>query len=1451
MSVSKAIQAGVKRLSLQVNPGILSLAKKSSVTFRELSCLNQPPSQSAAKTSLLFKEASVSSSLSRSENLPFSVGQQIIRPFSTEVNPGFKWSIDSLKTPPIAGKVAVIHDGHQLQKRLEQYEVLGIPVVKIGHRPQGDPRVVDDIVIDNPNVTELYVDSSAHSKAILEYNEQHPDDPITMVDLVVGNSSENPESVKLFQDAGLTVMSPSPAAMEAGNKDTFKQMLLDSGLPVNPGGYIRVGEQGQGAELDSLKQDMKTELIDRFGEFGKLILKPESGGGGRGMVVIHTLDDIDSAIEFALQGMAATGDQGIIWEKFHQNILHVEFQCLGDRVISARNCSPQRDFRKHLESTLSPRLQKFIDDYQVTQDVESFLSHINYDGPGTFEIGIEIDPDTGEFKPLILVDKEGNSIEKAYFSVEMNVRFQVEKEVTEQEMADPAQPGQPIDLLSQLCNMKTAVANPDTLDRSYHVVQSRIYLDPVQGSAIEDYFFSKDMSYSKILMYQGDHDSRRDLQAGTLYTKVPVNADTPDESWDELWDRHRQAMNALCVEGFRVSVDPTGLNILNDPELMDRLKEDRFTTTHLNHNPELGFYTKPTSDHDVLEAKLVGAANIIVNGPPQTSSYNPNAKPVNPSVFDKLYALKSSLLSKSSLYGSANFIQDNGLPEFAKLLINEFNGVGFELVHTRDEDQSTKGSMPAKDSDETVALAIEKDAEINVVSEGPGGAWQQMIRQVLASENSMSSFPLRTQLSTHLDRGDCVNGLEPIKDPNKRCFVYRELRNELIENGVPVSEDGTLVYMKKVFQSGLSPTEVALGCIESKTHMTCLTSVAYLNSAKMTTSDVETFTENVYLLHLATYVARLLFQDSADSNQAPSVDAVYNVLQPVISQSRQEFSDLFQGREYEFIGRDLDKTTHVKPDALYQKHPSYNCNVTGEKIMTCAQTAQAVADRFSPLFSLSLADFQTLKAGDQTPLNRESTLAPCLHLSHTHDLFVDGKPGTQTKAVQDAIKTFQSLRKDPESNFDHVAMIFSAGSSAVGSHPDLNTLLRHNGQDPMVYLEQASTIKNTIKDAFSMDTGLLSPHDNTPGGAVTHMLGPLNERDLPQDWLHLAHDIGLYICEGEVSVTPQSQFNLLIGATILAAIKSGMPYPDDVISHKTNDSEQSRRELVEELANHALEYMVHNRIAFPSIVLDRLHDWKQVSSFDSKIAQRFRELALEAYDLTNSTQEANIFDAEVALNDLSSKLMRKDLTYRDLAHYSQFPLMASDSGYFNSQRTGLSISGLPDAVLFGSLKPGDEFELDERIISFNHVSRPDEYGDRIVTFSIGGKQRRVKVSDKEAVKDLDSQFLAKLPDLDRNNSLSIPFDFEKFGIQTNLSVTPLVKVGDIVEVDEQGNLRNPIMTISVQKMDLVSTDHKDQDGAPLRPGKYRIVSLLPPSNAYHPKKLAGKEMFRLEPLSDS
>ena len=218
-----------------------------------------------------------------------------------------------------------------------------------------------------------------------------------------GFLSENARFAEILGEHNITFIGPRPEHIRImGDKIEAKRTAVRLGIPCVPGSAGAVGDDEEALRIGA--------------EIGyPVLVKAAAGGGGRGMKVAHSAEELSSAISTAkAEAKAAFGDDAVYLEKYLQKPRHIEIQVLGDgqgRAIhlGERDCSLQRRHQKIWEEGPSPALNAEQRE-EIGGIVARAMAELRYIGVGTVEFLYE----DGRF----------------YF-IEMNTRIQVEHPVTE------------------------------------------------------------------------------------------------------------------------------------------------------------------------------------------------------------------------------------------------------------------------------------------------------------------------------------------------------------------------------------------------------------------------------------------------------------------------------------------------------------------------------------------------------------------------------------------------------------------------------------------------------------------------------------------------------------------------------------------------------------------------------------------------------------------------------------------------------------------------------------------------------------------------------------------------------------------------------------------------------------------------------------------------------------
>ena len=348
-----------------------------------------------------------------------------------------------------------------------------------------------------------------------------------------GFLSENAKFSKICAEHGIKFIGASPEMIEKmGDKASAKATMKAAGVPTVP---------GSDGLIQSLEHAKKTAA-----EIGyPVMLKATAGGGGRGMRDVWKEEDLEKALDSAMQEAgAAFGNDAMYMEKLIVDPRHIEIQIVGDQYgkachLSERDCSIQRRHQKLTEETPSPFMTEDLRKRMGEAAVKA-AEFIKYEGAGTIEF---------------LVDKDRN-----FYFMEMNTRIQVEHPITEQVID--------YDLIREQILVASGVPlSGKNYTPKLHAIECRINA--------EDPYNDFRPSPGKIttLHAPGGHGVRLDTHVYSGYV-IPPTYDsmiakliTTAQTREEAIANMRRALDEFVVEGVKTTI-PFHLQLMDDPNYL-------------------------------------------------------------------------------------------------------------------------------------------------------------------------------------------------------------------------------------------------------------------------------------------------------------------------------------------------------------------------------------------------------------------------------------------------------------------------------------------------------------------------------------------------------------------------------------------------------------------------------------------------------------------------------------------------------------------------------------------------------------------------------------------------------------------------------------------------------------------------------------------------------------------
>ncbi len=405
-----------------------------------------------------------------------------------------------------------------------------------------------------------------------------------------GFLSENVAFATRCRNEGIIFVGPSPEAMaQLGDKVKARENAVAAGLPVIEASRL---------ELETL--EIALSEASRIGY--PLMLKAVSGGGGRGMRVVRSDEDLSTAfVEARSEAFTAFGDDTVFLEKFIEVPKHIEVQVLGDEEgnlvhLYERDCSVQRRFQKVVEFAPSCGLKE--ETRQVLFDhALAVTRQVGYYNAGTVEF---------------LLDKEEN----IYF-IEVNPRIQVEHTITEQVTG--------IDIVScqiqiarghRLSDPEISIESQESIRCTGYAVQCRITTeDPENG-------FQPD--YGTIIAYRSAAGFGIRLDVGAAYTGARVSPFF-DSLLVKVTAQGRTLKGAVqrghrALREFRIRGVKTNIGFLENVLEHPTFNTGKATVSFIDRHPEL--FEIPRS-FDRATKTLKYLAKLAVNGNPDVDTIEP------------------------------------------------------------------------------------------------------------------------------------------------------------------------------------------------------------------------------------------------------------------------------------------------------------------------------------------------------------------------------------------------------------------------------------------------------------------------------------------------------------------------------------------------------------------------------------------------------------------------------------------------------------------------------------------------------------------------------------------------------------------------------------------------------------------------------------------------------------
>ena len=397
-----------------------------------------------------------------------------------------------------------------------------------------------------------------------------------------GFLSENADFAQALGEAGITFIGPSVNALHLlGDKVAAREIAVKAGVPVLPGTAAAVRSL---AEAKELAQQMGYPVM----------LKAAKGGGGRGMRMIDSADQLPAALEQAQrEAKNAFGSDEVFIEKLVKRARHIEVQILGDTAgnlihLHERDCSVQRRHQKVVELAPAPNLDRRLAQ-KLHESALAIGNQVGYSNAGTVEFLLDVD--SGD-----------------YYFIEVNPRIQVEHTVTEEVTG--------IDLV----RAQILVAMGHVLGDAQVGLPTQAEIQ-VNGCAVQCRVTTEDPAnqfrpdYGRITHYRSAGGMGVRLDAGSAFSGAVVNpfydsllvkVTTRGRTLREASRRMERCLQEFRIRGVKTNI-PFLISLISHPTFL----EGEATTRMIDTTPEL-FELPKRRDRATKLLSFLG--DMIVNG---------------------------------------------------------------------------------------------------------------------------------------------------------------------------------------------------------------------------------------------------------------------------------------------------------------------------------------------------------------------------------------------------------------------------------------------------------------------------------------------------------------------------------------------------------------------------------------------------------------------------------------------------------------------------------------------------------------------------------------------------------------------------------------------------------------------------------------------------------------------
>lgn len=385
-----------------------------------------------------------------------------------------------------------------------------------------------------------------------------------------GFLAENPTFARRCKEKGIIFIGPNAKVMQSvGDKIIARQTMKKEGISIIP------GMMNKSSDIKELKKS-----AEQIGY--PVLIKASGGGGGKGMRIISSEKELETAVESSMrEAKFAFGDESIYFEKYIENPRHIEFQIACDHFgntvhIFERECSIQRRYQKIVEETPSTALDE-KSRTRMGETAVKVAKASGYDNIGTVEF---------------ILDQNGS-----FYFLEVNARVQVEHPVTELVTG--------VDLVKEqikIAQGEKLSLKQENLEQKGHSIECRIYAEDPENNFLPSpghILFLKEPSGPGIRVDSGIYSG---CEVSPYYDPILSKVIVWGETRESARRKMVLALRQYVILGIKTPIQFL-IDVLEHPEFIKGNLSTNFIKCHL---PQW----KEQSKKYITEAAIAVALNM-------------------------------------------------------------------------------------------------------------------------------------------------------------------------------------------------------------------------------------------------------------------------------------------------------------------------------------------------------------------------------------------------------------------------------------------------------------------------------------------------------------------------------------------------------------------------------------------------------------------------------------------------------------------------------------------------------------------------------------------------------------------------------------------------------------------------------------------------------------------------